>query len=845
MNHLSGDNSSFASFFVGVNHMDQIKFEWPEFYIELANKVLSYKDKRIELLQILYDSFESLDVKYPFVENDGKNLGDICPFTVFGAFNKGISTKNRIIFLNQLRTRFDMVSRVPDAFDGVPLVNNMKAWFFSSKSERKPDDISNLWNVFEAGIAYADNPTNVSKSALMLSYEKVRHQQGIKWNITMGLFWIRPYTYINLDDKNRKYLLDENNGFSQLIEKITNLKQVPTAKAYLELIDLCKNKLSESSSIISNFPELSYTSWKLSDTEIETVSTASFLKWFGPLINALKTLGGTATPKQVRAQIIKDMNLGKDITNVIVGKTGVNKFENELAFARTYLVYEGYIDKKIKGTWVLTDKGKNVELDDKAASKIFKKWVQKHKLRKENDEARIIESRDNNEIHYWIYAPGENSFKWNEFYANGIMGIGWEEMGDLTQYSSKSLMKTKMKELYGEELTYMNSALATWQFANDLSPGDVIYAKKGKYKIIGRGIVESDYYFDENLKDYNNIRKVKWTHKGEWDHPGQAVMKTLTDITAYTEYIDKLESLFIDDESGEEIIEKLEVIYKNYTDEEFLSEVFMDKDSYDTLVKLLELKKNIILQGAPGVGKTFIAKRLAYSIMGSKDSSRVLMVQFHQSYSYEDFVMGYHPTKEGFELNSGPFYQFCKLAQDDEERDYFFIIDEINRGNLSKIFGELLMLIEKDKRGEKLRLLYSNELFSVPPNVYIIGMMNTADRSLALIDYALRRRFAFFDIEPAFNTEIFQTVISENAHPKFNALVDQIISLNDYISKDEALGDGFRIGHSYLCSGDVSEDAWLYSVVKFELLPLINEYWFDEQSKVEQWTKKLYGALND
>ncbi|GHV36835.1 hypothetical protein FACS1894187_12170 [Synergistales bacterium] len=164
----------------------------------------------------------------------------------------------------------------------------------------------------------------------------------------------------------------------------------------------------------------------------------------------------------------------------------------------------------------------------------------------------------------------------------------------------------------------------------------------------------------------------------------------------------------------------------------------------------------MILQGAPGVGKTFAAKRLAFSIIGKEDDRRVKIVQFHQSYSYEDFVMGYRPDGRGFCLAEGPFYQFCKIAEkDDDDRPYFFIIDEINRGNLSKIFGELLMLIENDKRGEKnaLRLLYKDEDFFVPENVHIIGMMNTADRSLAMIDYALRRRFVFFDMEPAFDSD--------------------------------------------------------------------------------------------
>jgi 5-methylcytosine-specific restriction protein B len=207
--------------------------------------------------------------------------------------------------------------------------------------------------------------------------------------------------------------------------------------------------------------------------------------------------------------------------------------------------------------------------------------------------------------------------------------------------------------------------------------------------------------------------------------------------------------------------------------------------------------------------------------------------------------MGFRPTKDGFELAKGPFYSFCKDAQDDIERDYFFIVDEINRGNLSKIFGELLMFVENDKRGEKLRLLYSNELFSVPKNVHIIGLMNTADRSLALIDYALRRRFAFYEMEPAFDSSGFLEIVERSNNNKFATLIERVKELNDVISKDESLGDGFRIGHSYFCANDEITDYWLSSVINFEILPLLNEYWFDDKSKIESWTKKLRGALND
>jgi MoxR-like ATPase len=444
---------------------------------------------------------------------------------------------------------------------------------------------------------------------------------------------------------------------------------------------------------------------------------------------------------------------------------------------------------------------------------------------------------------YWIYAPGEGSRLWEEFYEKGIMGIGWDKLGDLKQYPSKESMRNKMKEIYGEEYSYKNAGHATWQFANELKIDDVIIVKKGLKKIIGRGIVISDYIFDGTRNEYKHIRTVRWTHKGVWDHEGQIVLKTLTDITPYTDYYKKLEDMFIK-ESDTEVPEADTEHYESYTAENFLTEVYMNEFQYLTLKNLLLKKKNLILLGAPGVGKTFAAERLAYSIMGEKDTSRVMMIQFHQSYSYEDFIMGYRPTEKGFSLSKGPFYEFCKEAEPDD-RPYFFIIDEINRGNLSKIFGELLMLIEQDKRGKEVRLLYSDEQFSVPDNVYIIGMMNTADRSLAMIDYALRRRFAFYEFEPAFRSEGFKVYQANIASEKFDRLIDTVVKLNEDIAEDASLGSGFQIGHSYLSTNETIDDGWLSDVIEYELIPLIKEYWFDEPSKIEHWSNRLRGAFHD
>lgn len=456
----------------------------------------------------------------------------------------------------------------------------------------------------------------------------------------------------------------------------------------------------------------------------------------------------------------------------------------------------------------------------------------------------------------WTIAPGENGRLWQEFYDQGAAGIGWDYLDDLTNFETKAEILQAMRSEAETTDGQTNNAKTCWDFAHEMAVDDIVIAKTGRSKVVGVGRVASDYLYEPEHEEYHHRRRVNWLRRGDWTINDKMSIKTLTEVTAYPEFVkmvlratgsqDLLRELFGEtahvEETSDPTIEVKRITAQPFDREKALTTLYMSESDFDHMLEQLRRKKNLILKGPPGVGKTFVAQTLAYALMGEVDAERVEMVQFHQSYGYEEFIQGLRPTANGsYTLRDGIFTLFCQRARQDP-RDYVFIIDEVNRGNLSKILGELLMLIERDKRNAQyaMPLAYSDpgsEPFFVPPNVHIIGLMNTADRSLAMVDYALRRRFAFVSLKPEFESPKFRDALNRGGMGEqlAKALIAGVTKLNEEIGGDRLdLGAGFCIGHSYFCpDGSTMDRAWAENILNFEIKPLLEEYWIERPERAQ------------
>ena len=577
----------------GTTSPEKQRFEWTDFYEAVAEKLLAHADDRTPLIEGIHEiasrvpGLTYLQDKFP----DGTSgpLRDICPFTTMGTFNRSMTDASRKTIAGELAKLLGVTVPVPPSFEGIPVLNNQRSWFFAYADKRGAGDIDALWKVFVAASKMVDGDQLDTRDAFIRAYDEATQVWGVAWNLSTGLYWAHPWEFLTLDSQSRHYI----NKRLGLNVAISGQQGPCDGRAYLKLLDDLRSRFGEDGYPVHSFPDLSLASWMYKDPVDEPVPA---------------------------------------------GDIGTNA------------------------------------------------------------------------------------------------GAEQETEGEVRE---------------------------AFQVAAPIVP----------------------YSVEDILKDG----------------------------------------------------------------------CFLERAEIDRLLDRLRTKKNLILQGPPGTGKTWLAKRLAFALMGQKDDSKVRAVQFHPNLSYEDFVRGWRPTGEGkLSLADGVFMEAIKAASKDPSSKFVVVIEEINRGNPAQIFGELLTLLEAGKRtpNEALELCYPDadgkrRPVHIPENLYVIGTMNIADRSLALVDLALRRRFAFVGLEPRLGQVWRDWVVKDCAvDPGLVADIERrIAELNDQIAADARLGKQFRIGHSYVTpahrleAGDTKK--WFQQVVDTEIGPLLDEYWFDAPDEAQKAIARL------
>lgn len=691
-------------------------FTWIPLYTELGRRLLDWEDRQPELIACL-DQLRTEGIKVTPLNDKGKDgerflIQEIDPFTFFACFNRQIRTEERLAILTEVKRLLEAENPLPDDFDGIPVVNNQRSWFVSYQDRRGRNDVATLWRVFR--LALGDDP--IGNPEFAEAFDAALDVRGVATNLTMGLFWIRPDTFLNLDRINRDFL------------EIDLPSEGLTASFYIDAVRSVAKRGKP-------LPRISREAWLSANT-------------------------GDGKPD-------KELPVGNSYWLVGAYWNDSDPPDQTERFLDEGVWQNGYTDKYLEEV-------RSIKVGDQIAIKSSS--TQKKNL--------PFDARGNTVSRMSIKAIGTVVANRGD---GRTLEVEWDS-------------GFEPKEWY-----FYTDRRTIWRLRTD---PDYQHTDLSSRLI--------DFIWNGASQDYDWFCQRWWSSDDVPDPDGDGD----------------------DGRSGEP-----------YSIEDIIaSGVFLSEPEIAQAIERLRAKKNLILQGAPGVGKTFIAQKLAYALMEEKADDRVELVQFHQTFSYEDFVRGYRPLPDQagtFGLQDAVFYKFCKRAQSDPDRDFVFIIDEINRGNLSQIFGELLMLIEADKRGPEFAvpLVYQNDgepRFYVPANVHLIGLMNLADRSLAIVDYALRRRFAFMTLTPQYSSQVFRQWLTDRKMQLELAelVATRMIALNQEIADDPLLGENYQVGHSFFCprGDDFSglDRSWFEGVVRSEIVPLLKEYWFDNARRVEQ-----------
>ena len=694
----------------GDTPVEDRRFAWTRFYEAIADKLLTFRNRRDKLIAGIHSIAAKVDglsnLQDQFADGSSGSLKDICPFTTMGIFNRGITDANRKAIARELAELLGVSEPIPNSFEGIPVLNNQRSWFFGFENKRQPDDIDVLWEVFSQAISFAESEDIEARSAFVSAYDNAIQRYGVKWNLSIGLYWIRPWNFPTLDGQSQRYISKKLN----IQIGMSNPKGCCNATDYLTVLDTLETIFQKDAYPVHSFPELSLAAWLFKDGEISAHPGATD-------IDVDEELDEEFLPEEV----------GDNLKGLLP------KFE----------------DLMIPLLRLLVDKKEHL------ASEVYQKLK--------------------------------------------------NEMG-FEKYDDTVILESTGQPLFDNRAAWAKSYLK--------SAALVETPKRGYVKISPKGFAFLQLPQSE-LSKYKKFTDFFSTSTSQYSNERPIVPYSVDDILS--------EGCFISREKIEKILERLRT------------------------------KKNLILQGSPGTGKTWLAKRLAFALIGERADDKVRAVQFHPNLSYEDFIRGWRPAGEGkLTLVDGPFIEMITVATKDPTSRYVIVIEEINRGNPAQIFGEMLTLLEGDKRtpNEALELSYKrdDERVFIPDNLYVVGTMNIADRSLALVDLALRRRFAFIDLEPTLGQPWHDWVQSKCGIDSeiLGEIEKRILALNNDITADAGLGPQFRVGHSYVTPPmDPIRDAreWFRQVVDTEIGPLLDEYWFDDLEKSRKARERLLAGF--